>query len=238
MSELPPVAVLAGGLATRMRPLTETIPKAMIDLAGAPFVAHQLRLLAGKGVSDVVLLLGYRGERVVDYVGDGAAFGVRVRYSHDGPTQLGTGGALRKALPLLGPTFMVLYGDSYLDIDYGAVFAAWRAARADGLMTVFRNDDKLDRSNVVFADGMVRHYSKTARLPEMHWIDYGVSVLGAADFEAMAPDTPFALEQVFETIIGRGRMAGFEIRTRFYEIGSREGLAETEAYLSAKAGRS
>jgi prepilin-type processing-associated H-X9-DG protein len=229
---LPPIAILCGGLATRMRPLTNVMPKAMIKVAGEPFVAHQLRRLAQRGITDAVLLVGYRGEQIEEFVGDGAAFGLRVRYRYDGKTLLGTGGALRMALPLLGDAFFILYGDSYLDIDYRAVFEAYQVAHADGLMTVYRNDGRFDRSNVVFADGRVRHYSKRIVVPGMHWIDYGLSVLDAAVL-ARWPAEVFGLDQVFEHLGRAGRLAGFEATNRFYEIGSVQGLAETEAYISA-----
>jgi N-acetyl-alpha-D-muramate 1-phosphate uridylyltransferase len=228
---LPPIAILAGGMATRMRPLTDEIPKAMIPVAGEPFIAHQLRLLAEKGLTDVVLLLGYRGEQIEQFVGDGARFSLRVRYQYDGKTLLGTGGAIRRALPLLGPQFFVLYGDSYLDIDYRAVSEAFDKAGADGLMTVYRNSGQFDRSNVLFADGRVRFYSKTETVPGMDWIDYGLSLLRCGVLADWPTDQAFGLDQVFERLARDKRLAGFEVSRRFFEIGSVEGLRETEAYI-------
>src|SRR5262249_44926497 len=148
-----PVAVLAGGLATRMRPLTETIPKAMLEVAGRPFIDHQLDLLHRSGIRRVVLCLGYLGEQVRHHLGDGRDRGLELRYSFDGRRLLGPGGALRQALPLLGEVFWVIYGDSYLEIDYPAVLADFLSRGMLGLMTVVRNDDHWDRSNVVFRNG-------------------------------------------------------------------------------------
>src|SRR3984957_10517772 len=148
-----PVALLAGGLATRLRPVTQTIPKALAPVAGKPFIDHQLDLLRRNGIREVAMCLGYLGELVQEHVGDGTSHGMNVRYSFDGEKLLGTGGALRRALPLLGEVFWVLYGDSYLDFDYRAALDDFLGRDALGLMTVLRNDNQWDRSNVVFRDG-------------------------------------------------------------------------------------
>src|SRR5262245_48353254 len=142
-----PVAILAGGLATRLRPITENVPKAMIEINGEPFLAHQLRLLSSNGIQRVVLCVGYRGDQIQQYAGDGGRFGLHIEYSFDGPKLLGTAGAVRAALPFLGDAFHVLYGDSYLPCDYGAVEQTFFDSAKLGLMTVFRNDGKWDASN-------------------------------------------------------------------------------------------
>src|SRR5689334_12852457 len=157
-----PAALLAGGLATRLRPITEKVPKAMVEVAGRPFIDHQLALLRRNGVRRVVLCLGYLGEQVERHVGDGSDRGLEVRYSHDGERLLGTGGALLRAAPLLGPAFWVLYGDSYMDIDYAAVLRHFAAGGQDGLMTVLHNEGRWDRSNVVFQNGRLLCYEKRA----------------------------------------------------------------------------
>src|SRR6266566_8462192 len=169
-----PVAILAGGLATRLRPTTEKIPKALITVAGQPFLAHQLRLLQSAGIRKVVLCVGYRGEMIEQEFGDGHNFGVELSYSFDGPKLLGTGGALKKALPLLGKHFLVLYGDSYLPIDYAAPAQAFIASRKLGLMTVFRNEGRWDTSNVWFQGGAIKSYNKKERRTEVRHIDYGL----------------------------------------------------------------
>lgn len=224
-----PVALLAGGLATRLRPITETIPKALVPVAGEPFLAHQLRLLHSQGLRRVVLCAGYLGEMIERDFGDGAAFGMELEYSFDGPTLLGTGGALRRALPLLGETFIVLYGDSYLPIDYAAVADAFVASGQPGLMTVFHNQGQWDTSNVVFADGTIRHYNKKELTPEMQHIDYGLGILRAGTLAGR--EEAFDVADVYRELSRAGQLAGYEVRERFYEIGSHSGLAELDDLL-------
>src|SRR5438128_9533933 len=165
-----PVAILAGGLGTRLRPLTETIPKCLIEVAGRPFIIHQLELLRRKGVERAVLCLGHLGSMVEDLLGHGNGLGVQLQYVFDGSVLLGTGGALRKALPLLGDAFFVLYGDSYLDIDYPPVASAFRSSGKAALMTVFHNENRWDTSNVQFDSGRILQYSKNQQTPQMHHI--------------------------------------------------------------------
>jgi N-acetyl-alpha-D-muramate 1-phosphate uridylyltransferase len=174
-----PVAILAGGLATRLRPITQTIPKALIEVAGKPFIDHQLEYLRKQGVTSVVLCIGYLGEMIQEIVGDGSRWSMQVRYSLDGPVLLGTGGALKKALPMLGERFFILYGDSYLPIDFGKVQAAFSNSGQLGLMTVLRNQNLWDRSNVRFENGQLIEYNKEKITPLMHYIDYGLGVLEA-----------------------------------------------------------
>lgn len=227
-----PVAILAGGLATRLRPITQTIPKSMVEVAGEPFVAHQLRQLRREGVTRVVFCIGYLGEQIRDFVGDGSRFGLEVEYSFDGPELLGTGGALRQALPKLGPAFFVLYGDSYLDIRYPAVEETFRTSGKPALMTVLRNEDRWDTSNVAFAEGTILRYSKMVRDAEMRYIDYGLGVLSAEVLEAW-PERKFDLAALYEDLAKQGNLAGFETAQRFYEIGSHGGLQEAADYLKA-----
>jgi NDP-sugar pyrophosphorylase family protein len=229
-----PVAILAGGLATRLRPVTEKIPKALIEIAGEPFLTHQLRLLRAAGIRKVVLCLGYRGEMIQEEFGDGRRFGVELSYSFDGPELLGTGGALKKALRLLGESFLVLYGDSYLPIDYAAPAQALVASGKLGLMTVFRNEGRWDTSNVWFADGTIKSYEKKQKAPEMRYIDYGLGVFAAAAFAEFPADKAFDLADVYQYLIARNELAGYEVRQRFYEIGSHAGLAELDAMLRSQ----
>jgi NDP-sugar pyrophosphorylase family protein len=228
---MPPLALLAGGLATRLRPITETIPKSMVQVAGEPFIGHQLRLLAREGISDVVICTGYLGEQIEAYVGNGSRFGCHVRYSADGDRPLGTGGALRLALPLLGERFLVMYGDSYLNTHFRPVYEAFCSCGLPALMTVFRNESRWESSNVEFADGIVRSYDKLNRTPAMHYIDYGLGVLDAGVVRECAEGTAFDLAELYGGLAGRGMLAGYEIRERFYEIGSPAGLTETDAFI-------
>jgi D-sedoheptulose 7-phosphate isomerase len=235
MTPMIPVAILAGGLATRLRPTTATLPKALIDIAGEPFVAHQLRLLRREGIERVVLCVGYLGEMVRDFVGDGRGFGLDVAYSFDGDTLLGTGGALRRALPLLGDAFYVLYGDSYLDIAYKPALAAFRRSGAPALMTVFRNEGRWDTSNVVFDGVRVVRYSKRTRTPDMHHIDYGLGILTGQALADWPAETSFDLAEVYGVLADLGQLAAYEVTHRFYEIGTPEGITETDAYLRGRA---
>jgi N-acetyl-alpha-D-muramate 1-phosphate uridylyltransferase len=228
-----PVAILAGGLATRLRPVTDKIPKALISVAGEPFLAHQLRLLSGSGIRKVVLCVGHRGEMIEEHFGDGSDFGVEVSYSYDGPELLGTGGALKKALSLLGKQFLVLYGDSYLPIDYGPPVRAFMASGKLGLMTLFRNEGRWDTSNVLFKDGIIQSYAKTDPSAEMEHIDYGLGIFSSSAFSTWPDRKAFDLAGVYQDLLGRGELAGYEVTERFYEIGSPAGLAELDARLRA-----
>jgi MurNAc alpha-1-phosphate uridylyltransferase len=235
-SGLLPVAILAGGLATRLRPLTETIPKALVEVNDRPFIAWQLDWLREQGVSRVVVCAGYLGERIRDVIGDGRDYGLHVEWIFDGPTLLGTAGALKRALPLLGGPFFVLYGDSYLPIAWRPVQDAFVASGQPALMTVYRNVGQFDRSNVEFADGRIVVYDKTQMTPRMDHIDYGLGILAPSVFEAVADGQVADLAGLYSGLARAGRLAAYEVHERFYEIGSFEGLEATRAFLSAGPG--
>ena len=231
-----PVAILAGGLATRLGPLKEAIPKALVDIDGEPFLAHQLRLLRARGFERVVLCIGHLGEMVRDAIGDGSAFELAVEYSSDGPVLLGTAGALRQALPKLGEAFFVLYGDAYLDCDYGAAQAAFEASGRPALMTVFRNEGRWDRSNVELADGKIVAYDKQWPTPRMRHIDYGLGLFQRAAFELVPPGEPYDLATLYRRLLEWGDLAAFEVDRRFYEVGSFAGIEELRRHLMARRG--
>ena len=226
-----PVAILAGGLATRMRPLTATMPKALIEVAGKPFVEWQLEYLARQGVRRVVFCTGYLGEQIEATVGDGRKFGIEVTFSRDGLVLLGTGGAIRQALPQLGDQFFVLYGDSFLPVDFKAVEASFHAGGLPALMTVLRNQGQWDKSNVLFRDGKLLEYNKRMPGLGMEYIDFGLGVFSAEVFDDYPGDQVLDLADIYHDISVRGLLAGFEVHERFYEIGSQSGLRETEAFL-------
>jgi NDP-sugar pyrophosphorylase family protein len=230
-----PVAILAGGLATRLRPATDNVPKAMLSIAGEPFLVHQLRLLRSEGFRNVVLCVGYLGEMIRTTIGDGSQVGIDVRYSFDGPTLLGTGGALKHALPQLGEQFVVMYGDSYMPVDYRAIVQAFALRRKRGLMTILKNEGRWDASNVWFEDGELRRYDKKLRAPEMHHIDYGIAVLRAEVFAQFPDHAPFDLADVYSRLVSQNQMAAYQVNERFYEIGSRQGLAELDSLLRNKS---
>ena len=229
-----PVAILAGGLATRLRPITEKIPKSLVPVAGKPFLAHQLKLLHARGIRRAVLCIGYLGEMIQrDFGGD--AFGVKLDYSFDGPKLLGTGGAIKRALPLLGEEFFVLYGDSYLPVEYAPVAEFFQRSGKPGLMTVYRNEGKYDTSNVVFRDGEIAVYDKKLKLPEMQHIDYGLSLFKSSVFDSYSADQIFDLAEVMGELVRKKQLAGYEVPERFYEMGSPTGLAELETLLQSKS---
>ena len=228
------VVILAGGLATRMRPLTETIPKSMLDVNGEPFIAHQLRLLRRNQITHVVLCVGYLGEQIRDYVGDGSRFDLKVDYSFDGEKQLGTAGAIKKALPLLGDQFFVIYGDSYLDCDYQAAWKTYVKAGRLLLMTVYHNQGQWDTSNVEYGDGLIVAYSKRAKTERMEYIDYGLGIFPRAAFDDLPADTPYDLSVLYERYLAQDQLSAHVVTTRFYEIGSFSGLEETRTYLANK----
>jgi NDP-sugar pyrophosphorylase family protein len=226
-----PVAILAGGLATRLHPITQTIPKALVDVAGQPFILRQLAYLHMQGIREVVLCVGYLGEMIEAVVGDGDRIGLKVRYSHDGPILLGTGGALKKAVPLLGDDFFVLYGDSFLPIDFVAVQQAYLASGQRALMTVLQNANQWDTSNVLFTDGRLVEYNKRSPRAAMSHIDYGLGLLAAEVLSNYPATEAFDLADVYQDLSGQGRLCGMEVYQRFYEIGSHTGLQETETYF-------
>jgi NDP-sugar pyrophosphorylase family protein len=229
-----PVALLAGGLATRLGPVAREIPKVLLDVAGRPFIDHQLALLRQNGIREVVLCVGHLGDRVEAHVGNGAAYRLTVRYSYDGPRLLGTGGALRRALPQLGELFWVLYGDSYVDLDFAGALAHFLPQGGAGCMTVLKNDNRWDRSNVRFEDGRLLEYDKRSPSPEMRHVDYGALLLRRDAVERIPPDEPYDLADLLRVLVAEGRMIGYEVSQRFYEIGSHDGLGEARAWLGKK----
>ena len=225
------VAILAGGLATRLRPLTEVIPKALVDVAGKPFIVRQLAYLREQGISHVVLCIGYLGNMVQNVVGSGESFGLKVSYSEDGPDLLGTGGALRNATSHLSDEFFVLYGDSFLPVNFSAVQTAYQLRKQPALMTVMKNQDQWDKSNVLFVDGQLIEYNKRTPRAEMTYIDYGLGVVTATLLEKYPIGQSFDLAEMYQNLSLSGQLAGLEVYERFYEIGSHTGLKETSEYF-------
>lgn len=216
-----------------MRPLTETIPKALLEIEGHPFLWHQLQLLRQHGIRRILLLVGYLGKRIEERFGDGSDLGLSIQYVYDGPSLLGTAGAIHHALPLLNGPFFVIYGDSYLPCDYRSVETAFRASAQAGLMTVYRNDGRFDKSNVEYDGSRILRYDKKNRTAAMRHIDYGLSVFDPRVFEVL-PSLPCDLEQVFQGLLREGQLAAFEVKERFYEIGSPEGLRDTAEHLRGR----
>jgi NDP-sugar pyrophosphorylase family protein len=229
IGQLPPICILAGGLGTRLGAVVADTPKPLLEVAGEPFLVHQLRLLAGHGARRVVLCIGYLGEQIVERIGS-ERFGIEIDYSHDGPVPIGTLGAIRQAAPLLGPRFLVLYGDTYLRIDYQAAAAAWAASGKPAMMAVLRNEGRWDRSNAIFDGELVAAYDKRSPEPAMEWIDYGLGGLVASALESVEPEVS-DLSDLHHELAATGELFGFRATERFYEIGTASGFEETERFL-------
>lgn len=227
-----PVVLLAGGLATRLRPITEKIPKALVEVGGLPFIAHQLRLLFSHGIRHVIISAWYRGEMIRESVGDGKQFGLTVEYVFDGETPLGTGGAIRQASSLLNGPFFVLYGDSYLPCDYADIQVHFDRHTQPALMTVYRNRGKWDNSNVEMVDGQILCYDKKNPSPRMEYIDYGLGMFQPEIFTPLPEGQPADLAEIYQKLAADRRLLAYEVKQRFYEVGSFEGLRELDALLA------
>lgn len=227
------VAILAGGLATRLHPVTMTLPKSLIPINHEPFIAHQLRLLRKNNIRHVVLCTGYLGEQIEDFVGNGDAFDLKVTYVNDGPILLGTAGAIKQALPHLTDSFFVLYGDSYLPCDYSNIQHSFIRSNKLALMTVFQNHDKWDSSNVEFHENNIITYDKVNRNPRMSHIDYGLGIFNKVAFDYIPKNVNFDLAELYKKLIAMKELAAVEVTERFYETGSFSGIKTLEKYLSS-----
>jgi len=228
-----PVIIIAGGLAKRMRPLTENIPKALLPVNGKPFIDFQLQLLRKNGIDRVVLCLDYLGEQIEQHV-KSKDYGMDIVFSYDGANPLGTGGAVKKAAGIINKAFFVLYGDSYLEIDYKDVQRTWEKSGKPALMTVYRNENQWDTSNVLFEDNRIVCYSKTKRTAAMQHIDYGLGILQTDILNGYGER--FDLADVYTSLAECGKLSGYEAQNRFYEIGSPSGLTELEEHLKKEIG--
>jgi MurNAc alpha-1-phosphate uridylyltransferase len=226
-----PLAILAGGFATRLGALTTEIPKCLLEINGRPFVDWQLDLLIANGYSKFVFCVSYKSDAILEYLGDGKGRGVSIQYSLDGPTQLGTGGAIQNALPKLGETFGVIYGDSYLPTNYLAAEQDFLSSRSQALMTVFENQNQFDTSNVEFVNGKLINYEKGTNNKDMRHIDYGITFFRREAFRAWSHQSSFDLSEVCHQLAINGQLDGFEVFERFYEIGSIQGIEELSQYL-------
>ena len=226
-----PVAILAGGLATRLQPLSKDIPKSMFEICGKPFAQWQVEALVKQGVSEVVFCLGHKAEAIHCFLGDGSKYGLSIRYSYDGEQLAGTGGAIIKALPLLGDKFMVLNGDSYLPTNFKIIESAFLESDKPILMTVYLNKDTPISSNVLFQDGEILLYEKSNPNPEMHFVDYGLTFFNSNIFDSYKFTRPLDLSDICWELSKMRLLAGFEVDTRFYEIGSFKGIEDFTMYL-------
>jgi NDP-sugar pyrophosphorylase family protein len=226
------VVILAGGQATRLRPLTDEVPKSLLDIVGRPFLEYQLEFLSRGGVKDIVLCVGYLGEQIERYFGDGSKLGVNLKYSYEKERLLGTAGALKNAEQLLQDPFFVMYGDSYLFLDFAAVTSYFDKMSKLGLMVVYKNYDRYGESNVVIEGNLVKQYSKKDKAEGMVHIDYGASILRKQALELVPQNQVYSLEGLFDQLIEQKELLAYEVDKRFYQIGSPEGLEEFRGYIS------
>ena len=224
------VLILCGGLATRLQPITKTIPKSLVSVNNKPMLQYQLDILHEQGIRHVVLCVGYLGEMIKDTFGDKYK-DILIEYSFDGIKQLGTGGAIKKAYSKLSNTFFVLYGDSYLPVEYKPILEYFNTINKDGLMTLFKNDNLYDTSNVIFKNDQIICYDKKNKTVDMNYIDYGLSIFNLSVFKKYPADCSFDLSQVMTNLVNDKQLAGYEVFNRFYEMGSINGLKELEEYL-------
>ena len=230
------VAVLAGGLGTRVHKLTGgTTPKAMIPVAGRPFIDHKLVGLARQGAKKVVLLVGHAADSLQQHVGDGSNYGLQIEFIRDGPQLLGTGGAIKAALPYLGDSFWVTYADTYLRFDVLEAEKRFVDSGRPGLMVVLKNEDRWDVSNARIDDGLVVEYVKSPPPGRFQYIDYGMSLFARTAFDECPAEQAFDLGSVIRGIIDGPGLAAYEAIERFYEIGTPEGFSETEAFFRSIA---
>lgn len=231
------VAILAGGMGTRLRPMTEKIPKPMVEAAGKPFLEHEISLLKQGGILDYVLCVGYRGEQVEEYFGDGRRWGVRVRYSYDGEELMGAAGALKRAEPLLHDRFFVTYGDAYLRADYRRMMAAFVASGSLAMMAVLHNKNRYGNSDLDVRAGRVVRYDKKAGGKGLEWVNFGVSAMRKRALDFIPKGRACGEEEFYGKLIERGELRAYPVRNRFYEIGTPKSLAEFERFFARRDGR-
>jgi len=225
------VVILCGGLATRLGDLSRDCPKSLIEINGKPFIYYQLSKLESYGFDHVVLCVGHLGNKIEDYVRNNYPTGMKIEFSYDGNVPLGTGGAIKKALPLLDKRFFVMYGDSYLDIDYFMVELSYLVdGSPPGLMVVYKNEDLLYDNNVWIHKGVIRFYDKEIRSTMHKHIDYGLGLFDKRIFSCIKKDK-FSLVDVYQKLICLEKLRHYQAPNRFYEIGSFEGICEFQQYV-------
>lgn len=225
----PQIVILAGGLGTRLRPLTDSVPKPLVNIMGKPFIQWQIELLREFGIKRFLLCVGHRADQIETFLGDGSRFEVEVKYSHDGETQLGTGGALIKAYAMLDPWFLVMDGDSYLPIDFRGPIAAFRESQRQGLMAVYRNQNRFGPSNVRIQRGQVTAYNREAT--NYSYIHIGLTILDRGLLTRFPAETFLLMDAIYQDLVAHGNLVAYTVRRRFYEIGSFEGIAALERRL-------
>ena len=229
-----PIAILAGGLGTRVSDISRNNPKSMIEIHGKPFVYWQISNLIQQGYFEILMCIGHKGSIIQEYLEIQFKDKAQISYSFDGELQLGTGGSIKKALPMLGDEFMVLYGDSYLPICFSKVESTFKDSGRPALMTVYKNSNALSPSNVLIEQDKVIQYSKSHDQAILTYIDYGLNLFSKGVFETEIEGTTFDLGVIFRKLISEELLTAYEIKERYYEIGSPKGIVDFQDYLKGK----
>ena len=223
--------ILAGGLGTRLGDLTKEVPKSMVPIFGKPFLEYQIELLRAQGISEIILCIGHMSGQIKDYFGDGRRFHISIRYSDEGDRQLGTAGAIKFAEPLLADSFFVLFGDTYLMVDYKAIMSYFLSQNHPALMAVYRNENRFDTSDVIVENQLVTVYDKTHPRPDMVYINAGLSVMRKDAMVLIPPGKSVSVQQFFAEFLDKQQLLAFEVSQRFYEIGSFSGLSDFQSLV-------
>ena len=224
-----PVVILAGGLGTRLKKLTEKIPKALIEVGGKPFIFHQLALLKKQNVKDVIISIHHYGDQIRKEIGDGKKFGLSIKYVEDGNEPLGTGGAIKRISKNLKEHFFIMYGDSYLRESFSEILKSFQPNHGP-LMVVYHNQDKFDKSNVMIKNNKI-YYSKSNIQKNSQYIDYGLNIFHFEDLRKF-DEKSFDLSLVQESSSQSGLLQYHIAKERFYEIGTLEGIKDLETFLN------
>jgi len=229
------IVIIAGGLATRLYPITQKIPKSMIEIGGKPFLQWQIKLLKKNKITDIILCVGQMAEQIEEYFGDGSKFGVKLTYSKEKPDQLlGTGGALKNAQDLLDDIFMVTWGDSYLDLDYQKVEKFFLKNNKLGLMSVWHNKNKIEPSNVTIEGNLIKSYSKKRLTKEIEYIDYGLLIFRKEALKFLPENQKTDFSVLNQALIKRKQLLAYNTGKRYYQIGNFPGLEEFKNLANKK----
>lgn len=229
-----PVVILSGGLGTRLGKLAEHLPKSLIEICGKPFIEWQLKLLVSHGVKRIIYCTGHMSDKIKERISQCNIYDLEIDFSEDGKSLLGTGGAIRNALEFLPEEFIVLYGDSYLEMDYKKFCADFNDPEISALMSVYKNSNKLDRSNILLKNGIIEKYQKFNSLPEMEYIDYGATIYRRSCFQEFSKGKPFDLADLIQKLVKSRQISGFEVEKRFYEVGSLRGIEDFVTYIEER----
>lgn len=225
------IVILAGGLATRLYPYTLGVPKSLILINDKPFIYWQLKQLKEQNTKNIILCLGKHSKQIIDYLELNSKFGLNIKYSLE-KEKLGTGGAISNVYSKLDDYFGILYGDSYLQINFKRIEKYYKKKNKLGLMTVYKNNGLYDRSNIIYKNKKIVKYEKELQDDEMKFIDYGFGIIDKSVFRKRRGN--FDLANIYKELLSKNELASYRVKKRFYEIGSFQGMEETSEFLKEK----